>query len=231
MAKMNDEPAFPVDGTDFENLNNEDAKSLGYEVFVDDHTGKKMMRRLKLPSPWIKQTDNKGINGYYNSETGEFTCRRPGTERIGVFKKKIVNMGSTNGSQASSGILSSTSVPPLLRKYERMRIAGVPMAAIQSKMAMDKVPKNLILDFCSAPETSTNKKSVSSNAAICREQETLSAARSQPSSTSAGLETKRDEPVDTPLVTIEATKNTLSIHRKHDQGNREKNADIISTML
>ena len=38
MAQMNDEPAFPVDGTDFENLNNEDAKSLGYEVFVDDHT-------------------------------------------------------------------------------------------------------------------------------------------------------------------------------------------------
>ena len=136
MAKMNDEPAFPVDGTDFENLNNEDAKSLGYEVFVDDHTGKKMMRRLKLPSPWIKQTDNKGINGYYNSETGEFTCRRPGTERIGVFKKKIVNMGSTNGSQASSGILSSTSVPPLLRKYERMRIAGVPMAAIRPSWIM-----------------------------------------------------------------------------------------------
>ena len=38
MAQMNDEPAFPVDGTDFEKLNNEDVKNLGYEVFVDDQT-------------------------------------------------------------------------------------------------------------------------------------------------------------------------------------------------
>ena len=83
-----------------------------------------MVRRLKLSAPWVKQVGNKGVSGYYNSETGEFTCRRPGTEHIGVFKKKNVNMGptnesqaSTNESQASSGTLSSKSVP-LLRKYE-----------------------------------------------------------------------------------------------------------------
>ena len=63
---MNDEPAFPVDGTDFEKLNNEDVKNLGYEVFVDDQTGKKMVRRLKLSAPWVKQVGNKGVSGYYN---------------------------------------------------------------------------------------------------------------------------------------------------------------------
>ena len=75
MAQMNDEPAFPVDGTDFEKLNNEDVKNLGYEVFVDDQTGKKMVRRLKLSAPWVKQVGNKGVTGYYNSKRVNL-CRR-----------------------------------------------------------------------------------------------------------------------------------------------------------
>ena len=81
------------------------------------------------------------------------------------------------------------------------------MAAIRSKMTVDKIPKNLILDFCSAPDPSTDKKSASHTAFAGNRR--LFPPLVHDLQLFCGSRNERDELVDTPLVTIEASKHFI----------------------